>query len=109
MSRPLEPARVEPVKGLLLVKRYVKPEKVFSLFLPSQSREDKTGTLWEFVKAAEDVFEELGMEIPLGSIIKARVGHAVDSGLYDPDDRRDMFFMKAEDVGQIIPNTWSEG
>ena len=107
MTTFLDPSKIHPRKDLALVKRYEKPERVGHIFLPESAREDRSGMLWEFVKAGEDVFDEVGIEIPFGSIIKTRPGKVVESGLTDPDDNKEMFFILVEDLWQILPNVWS--
>jgi hypothetical protein len=106
MTQWISTDKIQPRPDLLLVKRYAKPEKVGSLYLPDEWRDDRSGMLWEFVKAGREVFRTLGIKIPLGSIIKTRPGKVVDSGLLDEIDNKQLFFLKAEDCSQILPNTW---
>ena len=49
----IEPESLRLRWDLLLVRRYKKPPKVGSIYLPDFYRVDGTFTLWEFVKGGE--------------------------------------------------------
>ena len=104
----MKPDGMELLGERLLVKRYHKPDKVGTIIIPDAYREDGTGTLWEFVKAAPKALRRLSLRsIPPGSILKVRFGHVVDSGVLDSDDLKELFFINAEDVSSIMFNTWN--
>lgn len=108
MIPQISPARIEPRGSLILVKTYVKPEKVRSIFLPKTALEDTTGTLYEVVRSTEKADEVCGRRLRVGDILTIRWGRGViDSGLEDPADRRRMYFLEAEHVKQQMANTWN--
>ena len=105
----VDPARIETLKAEIIVKKYIRPEWVGSLILPEQSREDKTGQIWEVVKSNDKADEVLGQILSVGDILKVRWGRTTELGVEDPEDGRKMFLIKAEDVYHCIKNTWGEG
>lgn len=45
-----DPDTVRPLGARILVRKYTRPEKVGSLFIPETAQHDDTNSLWEVVK-----------------------------------------------------------
>ena len=102
----VDPQRVETLKAEIICKKYMAPEKVGSLYLPEQVREDKTGSLWEVVKSNPKADLEMGEKVGVGDIIRVRWGHSTSLGVQDKADERELYLIKAGDVAHRIKNTW---
>ena len=100
--RPLiHPDRFEllPKKNQIIVKHYEKPNFTGLVYLPDEFLEDKTGTIWEVVRASPEAEKMLGCEIREDDIIRTREAFpATDTGFDDERDRRNLFLMGAEVV-----------
>lgn len=110
--RTLDPERIEPLRNLLLVRKYRKPEKYGRIILPELTRKDRTGSFWEVVRSNPTAEEEIGVRIPEGSILKVRLSGPGDpggrfSGYHDPDGRM-IFFLDPEKVYSVIPKDWTD-
>ena len=102
----IDPDRIETLKAEVIVKKYFKPEKVGSLFIPEQSRPDKTGTVWEVVKSNDKADLEAGEKISKEDIVKVRWGHVTSLGVEDPEDSKGLYLIKVSDIFHRIKNTW---
>lgn len=106
--RQINPDRIEPLKSEVVCKKYLKPERVGSIYLPSTALEDKTGTLWEVVKSNEKADEIVGAALQFGDVLRIRWGTgATDLGVDDPADRRRLYLIPAEIIQHRTVNTWT--
>lgn len=110
--RRIDPSRIDPLRDLLLVRKYEKPEKFGRIILPDQTRLDTTGSFWEVVKSNSEAEEKIGMEIPEGSILKVRLSAPGDpggrfSGYYDPENRG-LYFLGPDSIYSVIPKEWED-
>ena len=103
----VEPHKIKPLKDEVICKKYTKPQKVGSIWLPDQAIEDKTGTVWEVVRSNEKADLEVGAPLKEGDIIRVRWGHATDLGCEDPADGRELYLIPATDIQGVRVNTWS--
>ena len=103
----VDPDRIQPMKSEVIVKKYTKPKKVGSIWLPDQVIEDKTGTVWEVVRSNEKADLEVGATMNVGDILRVRWGHATDLGCEDPADERALYLIPAADIQAVRMNTWS--
>lgn len=71
----------------LLVTPYTKPALVGSLWIPEQSRADRTQTLWEILGSSVGADEELGMTPAPGTILKTVRRWPRDTHLVTEDGR----------------------
>jgi len=106
MNHIISPDQLTIPKGEVIVKKYVRPEKVGSLYLPETSLEDTTGTLWEVVKSNEKADKAYGAPLYPGDILKVRWGHVTSLGTEDPADGRPMYIIDPEHIPVRIVNTW---
>lgn len=115
--REIDPARVWPRRGLVLVKPYERPEELASgIILPEVALRDKSWTLWEVVKAwvpqspedEEWLAEEVGIEMDLrpDDIISTRPHPPVDSGYVDCQDGRPLLFVQMVNI--LATRRWKE-
>ena len=87
----------------LLARRYVRPEKVGSIFVPDPARIDLTRSLWETEKSTAAANKLLKVEIQRNWILVT----ARNSGvyLYTNDAHEEVFLLAASSVVRIIPWT----
>jgi len=89
--------------GLVMVKRYKRPEKTESgIYLPQMTRHDKSWTLWDVVKVGRpkkgDDSHLSGM-LQQDDIVHTRAEIPVDCGYCDLDGRNLLFFKFSQLVG----------
>lgn len=70
----------------VLVRRYTKPAKVDSLWIPEQARHDRTQTLWEVIESSPGADEAVGTALTPGMIIQTLRRWPADMHLVDDDD-----------------------
>lgn len=99
---------IQPLGERILVKVYERPAMTpGGIHLPGHRLTDDSWTLYEAVKASPKAEERLGQRIGVGDILRTNTCTPVDTGLDDPEDRRKLFFITAEQVRHITRNTWS--
>ena len=81
----------------MLVRRYERPEKVGSIFLPKAYRTDLSGILWEFIRGGSDYTDEIGIELTEGDILQAA------STMAATDIGQGFFLMRAGNVQCVHP------
>ena len=100
--RPIDALTITPRKDLVLVKRYEKPERYGSLFIPHSFAEDATWSLWEVVRVGSEVANLAGIEVAVDDVLSTR---ALTSGVpipyYDIRDNRDLFFLGVGEIQKI--------
>jgi len=106
----ISPDRLEipAKKSEVIVKKYMKPEKVGNIYLPPQSLEDHTGTLWEVVRSNLEADLVTGEEMTPGDIVRIQWGAGATAlDCEDPADGKAMYLIRAEDIYHRTKNTWS--
>ena len=100
---------IAPLGQRILVKVYERPETTpGGLIIPGTARIDDSWQLYEAVKASPKAEEFLGQRITEGDILRTNVCTPVGTGLTDgTEDRRELFFITADQIRQVIRNTWS--
>jgi len=66
----LEAEQINPTGDRMLVRPYTKPNRYGSIILPDPTLEDRSGTLWEFIKGGPKYADVLGTELNGGDIIQ---------------------------------------
>lgn len=90
---------IRPLGERILVRRYEKPEKIGSIYLPDEARKDATQSLWEIVRASPEAESALGCALPADDILVTRPWR----GLFIDDTHA---FLDAREVLQVIH--WQE-
>lgn len=104
---------VEPIGERLIVRKYVKPEKVGSIWLNPAWRTDHSRALWEVVKVSERAqafFESdaaFGERLEEDWIVITQPNHGVHAPPVALSDGADAFLIHAQDVMKVIP--WVPG
>ena len=88
----INPSSIHPLRDLVLVTHYTRPNEFGSLLLPGNYAKDTTMTLWEVVKASKGAEAALGMPLPAGCILQTLRRWPVDSGLDDAAGNQ-LFFI----------------
>lgn len=94
---PEEIARLRPLRGLMLVRRYTLPETVKGIIIPETHRVDPTQSLWEVVRCGPGVEKALGFEPEPDTIVVTRGwrGVALGDGMHR--------IIDATQIEKVIP------
>lgn len=109
--------RLRPLHRNVIVHKYFQPERVGSIILADSWAEDSSFTLYEVVKAAAGVEEELGFKLEKGDIVRTEFFHmGIYIGTYIPSNARgrglpescDLWILAAveEEIAQVIKKDW---
>jgi len=93
----LTPEQINPTGDKVLVRPYKKPNMYGSIILPDPTLEDKSGTLWEFIKGGPKYADELGTELNEGDIIQTS---RAMSGVYITNN---LWMIRASQIQVIHP------
>ena len=94
---------IEPIGSRLLVRKYIKPEKIGSLYLNPAWLTDNSRALWEVVKISKKAEDYFGMKVKKDSIVITLPNRGVHYPLWDKEEH---YFLFAEEVVKWIPKTW---
>ena len=93
----------------VLVRKYVKPEKIGSIFLNPAWRVDNSRSLWEVVETTEKATESLNYELePAWILITPRNAGTVIDRREDSDGFYEVFLLWAKSIVKVIPWTSTE-
>lgn len=93
-----------PFGSRMIVKKYMKPEKVGSIYVNPAWRQDNSRALWELVKMSEGAKKYLGLDLPEGSILITLPNRGVYLPTLDTD--AEYYFLFAEEVVKWIAKDW---
>lgn len=103
----IKPDQLRPLRTLILVKKYTKPERIGRLYVNPAWRVDNSRALWELVKSTPAAEEVLGTSLDRNCIVVTRPY----SGVYVKDvelpkredgSRPQAFLIDAKAVEQVI-------
>ena len=91
--------------GLLLARKYEKPEKIGSIYVNPAWKTDNSRSLWEVVRSSPEADETLGTEVEEDWILVT----APNSGVLLTHDSktREVFLLTALSVLKVVP--WTRG
>lgn len=92
---------INPTGDRILVRPYTRPEMYGHIILPDPTREDKSGSLWEFIKGGPKYTDDLGVELNEGDIIQTT---RAMSGVYITYD---LWMIRASQIEVVHP--WVTG
>lgn len=94
---------IRPLGTRMLVRKYVRPERIGSLYVPPSFDVDNSRSLWEVVKSTEKANKYLGVGLQEGDLLVT----LPNRGVYvEVDDAAEHYFLFAEEVVKYIPKTW---
>jgi hypothetical protein len=103
----LEPSAIRPLRDLVLVRRYERPERIGSIWVPDEARFDPTLSLWEVERAGPRASALLGHELERDDIVatRPRVGATFIEQLVPGFDPR-YALLSAQHILQVV--RWRE-
>lgn len=99
-NEPLSVDAIKPTRGNILVRPYRRPEKIGSIIVPEQARDNVTLTAWEFIRAGEGVTENWGVSLKEGDIVRTS---AIGAIFVRKIDEVDYYMVNVSQVREVIP------
>lgn len=104
----VKPEELRLTGSRLLVKKYVKPEKIGMIWLNPLWRTDNSRALWELQAWSPAAEEALGMKLKKDFILITPPRRGVYHSDIELPDGDPAFFLDASEIIQIYPYTWEE-